>query len=171
MRLHRLKSAIATLAIVACLPSLAFAQAKKGDKEVLVFGNLSTFFGGGGGVSGSGEAFLNLGKFTSDNTEVGGGPDLLFSAGGGFNVTVGANGFIRKYVKKKDPKRQLYYGAEGSAFDFKNFSTTFFVAGIGGMKDYLSEKAALDVKGSFGLNPIHPSLVIFQVTVGLTYVF
>src|ERR1041385_5863931 len=99
MRLHRLKTAIAALAIVACLPSLAFAQAEKGDKEVLVFGNLSTFFGGGNGVTGSGDVFLNVGKFTSDQTEIGGGPDLLISAGGGFDVTFGANGFIRRYVK------------------------------------------------------------------------
>ena len=94
--------------MVVCVPSLAFAQAKKGDKEVLLFGNLDTFFGGGGGVNGSGDAFLNIGKFISDQTEVGGGPDLLFSAGGGFNVTVGANGFVRKYTERKDPKHAPY---------------------------------------------------------------
>lgn len=171
MRLDRWKAAIAAMVMVVCLPSLAFAQAKKGDKEFLVFGNLNTFFGGGGGVSGSGEGFFNIGKFITDQEEIGGGPDLLFSAGGGFNVTVGANGFFRKYLKRKDPKKAPYIGAEASAVDFKNFSTSFFVSGIAGFKDYLSEKAALDIKGSAGLNPIHPSLVIVQVTVGLTYVF
>jgi hypothetical protein len=171
MKLDRLRAAVATVLMLICVPSLASAQAKKGDKELLLFGNLDTFLGGGNGISGSGDAFLNIGKFISDQTEVGGGPDLLFSAGGGFNVTVGANGFLRKYMKRKDPKVAPYYGAEASAVDFKNFSTTFFVSGIGGLKNYLSEKAALDVKGSVGLNPIHPSLIIIQITVGLTYVF
>jgi hypothetical protein len=160
------------IGIITMVPSLALAQAKKGDKEVLIFGNVNTIIGGGTNVSGT--VFLNVGTFISDHTEVGGGPQLSLSAGGGGGVsaTVGANGFLRRYLTRKNPKIAPYYGAEASIQDFGNFGNSFFMAGIGGLKDYITEKAALDIKGLVGLNPIHPgSFVLIQVNVGLTIVW
>jgi len=169
----RLRSAIAALAVLVCVPTLASAQAKQGDKEFLVFANFNSIVGGGNGANGNGTIFLNVGKFFTDTQEVGGGPLLTISAGGGngFSTTVGANGFYRYYMKTKNPKLSPYFGGEGSCLDFSDFSNQFFVNGIVGLKDYLSQKAAIDIKGAVGFNPSTPSLVLISVTAGLTFVF
>ena len=171
--MNRLRPVIAALALVVCLPALALAQAKQGDKEFLVFANFNSIVGGGNGANGSGNLFFNVGKFITTSNEIGGGPSLTISAGGGsgFNTTVGANGFFRHYMQQKNPRIAPYYGAEASVLDFSNFKTSFYIAGVGGLKDYLSEKAAIDIKGSVGFNPSNASTWLIAVTAGLTYVF
>ncbi len=169
----RLRSAIAALAVLVCVPTLAFAQAKKGDKEFLTFANFNSIVGGGSGANGNGTIFANVGKFFTDTQEVGGGPLFTISAGSGngFSTTVGANGFYRFYLKTKNPKVAPYFGGEGQVLDFSDTSNTFFVNGVVGLKDYLSQKAAIDIKGSVGFNPTTPSIVLISVTAGLTFVF
>ena len=45
-------------------------------------------------------------------------------------------------------------------------------SGSAGIKNYLTENAAIDFKGSFGVNPSSPGeLQLFLFTVGLTYIF
>ncbi len=174
-----------------CLPSSAAAQAKSGDNEILTFGNvisiLSTDF-----TSTTGQFTFNIGRFVSDHTQIGGGPTISISSTttpasttasvvGGRLVTttipssttvdasVGANGFLRQYFGST--KVQPYVGAE--AF-FQNFedSESLFLNGIVGVKNYFSERAALDFKGAFGFNAKHAAEIqILQFSVGITVLF
>jgi len=145
---------------------------------LLFNGQLSTFVspavGSASGVFTFGQAVLNVGVFPSDTFEIGGGPSVSVQggAGSGTNATIGANGFLRKYFSGKIPTRQLFVGAELFENDFQNFSDQLFVNGTFGLKDYLSEKAALEFRESFGFNPSHPGdFQILQFTVGITVLF
>jgi hypothetical protein len=167
----------ATMLLVLAAPRMASAQAKAGDRELLFNGQLSTFVspsvGSNSGVFTFGQAILNLGLFTSDTVEVGGGPSVSVQGGAGnTSATIGANGFLRKYFVGKIPTRQLFVGVEAYDSDFQNFTDQLFVNGTFGLKNYLSEKAALEFRESFGFNPSHPGdFQILQFTVGITVLF
>jgi hypothetical protein len=179
-------------ALVAVLPSAALAQAQKGDKEVLLFGNVTSIhskgvevpgFGTfGGGTNTFGNIFVNFGVYVTDAMEVGGGPQFSISSSGGgedgsgVSTTTGANGFLR-FNFGGGAKVAPYVGAEVNVQDFKapeggSVGDNVFMAAIAGVKSYLSEKAALDMKGQFGFNASHPGdQQLFGFTIGLTFVF
>lgn len=179
--MKRLRLVIALVVTMLAVPALSFAQAKKGDTEVLIFGNLSSIHSTGS-TSTSGTFFLNGGKFTTDLLEIGGGPTVSISTSSvgktsSTDFTLGGNAFVRRYFSSKNnPKIQPYLGLELQVTDFapegQNFTDAMFAQAIGGVKNYLSEKAAIDFKGSFGLSPKHPGdFQLFAFQVGLTYVF
>ena len=157
--------------------STAFAQAQKGDKEVLLFGNLFVL-SGGGSTQTVGIIFTNIGVFVTDSLEVGGGPTITVSGGAGSTTAVvGVNGFLRKSFAQSNAKIAPYVGAEVSIQDLapeapQGIGDVTFVNAIGGIKNYLSEKTALDLKGNFGFLITDPgALRIFGFTVGLTVLF
>jgi hypothetical protein len=177
--MQRLVSRIVIAAFVfVMLPSAAFAQTQSGDKEILLFGNLTSTRFDGGGTSTFGLIFINVGVFLTDKFEVGGGPNISVTGGGfsgGTDATVGINGFVRQAFGS-NPKVQPYVGAEISMADLNpsqgSAADLAFVSAIGGVKNFISEKAALDLKGSFGFLMKEPSLQQqFGFTVGLTFVF
>jgi hypothetical protein len=179
-------------ALVAALPGVAQAQAQKGDKEVLLFGNVSAIrtkavevpgFGTfGGGTNTTGNIFINLGVFVTNALEIGGGPQFSISSSGGgedgegTSTTTGANGFLR-FNFGGGAKVAPYIGGEVNVSDFEapeggSIGDNTFLGAIAGVKSYLSEKAALDMKGSFGFNASAPGdMQMFGFTIGLTFVF
>jgi hypothetical protein len=164
--------ATATLAV----PATAQAQAQKGDKEVLLFGNVSTFISESTTFS-SGTIFVNAGVFMSDTLEVGGGPTISISfAGDTTTFQTGVNAFFRKYTNAESTVAP-YFGAEVSINDIApdepdTIANNTFLAGIAGIKNYFSERAALDIKGLFGFRANDPgAFQLLQINVGLTIVF
>jgi hypothetical protein len=167
---------LAALFVTAC-SSTALAQAQKGDKEILLFGNLFVL-SGGGSTQTVGIIFTNVGVFISDSLEVGGGPTITVAGGAGSTTTVvGVNGFVRKSFVRSNPKIAPYVGAEISIQDLapeapQGIGDVTFINAIGGLKNYFSERAALDIKGNFGFLLTDPGLLkIFGFTVGLTVLF
>jgi hypothetical protein len=163
--------------LLAAFSSPAFAQAQKGDKEVLLFGNLFVISGGGSTTT-VGLIFANVGVFVTDTVEVGGGPTLTVAGGGGDTTTiVGVNGFLRKSFAQANAKIAPYVGVETSIQDLapdagQSVADTTFINAIGGVKNYFTESAALDVKGNFGFLLSDPgALRIFGFTVGITVIF
>ena len=165
--------------LLCLLPSAALAQAKTGDSEVLVFGNLTSSFGdkaNSGSAVTTGFVLLNYGKFTSDLMEIGGGPLFIISTSAGNTTTiVGANGFVRRYFKTQNPKVAPYFGGDVAVPDF-NPSSGNVLDGLTtqasfGVKNYVSEKAAIDMKGTFGILPKHASRITVGFQVGLTVIF
>ena len=77
----------------------ASAQAKAGDKEILVFGNVTTLFGGSTFTHGS--VFFNGGQFLTDSFEIGGGPTITAAdaarIGRGLNARTVLFGSVRRF--------------------------------------------------------------------------
>lgn len=166
------RSLIVAALFVVFVPSVASAQAKKGDTEALLFATIqSQRFEGGSNTFGL--IFANIGKYLTDTWEVGGGPSIsISSSGGDTDTTVGGNGFVRRSFIGSNPKMVPYAGLELSISDFSETGDTMFGQLIGGVKNYISERAALDFKGFFGLSVKHPGdLQNFGVQVGLSVVF
>ena len=175
--MNRLTARFLTVLVLVALPTIAYAQPKQGDREILLFGNLITVHSSGSTFT-SGNIFANIGVFTSDSLEIGGGPSITVSGGGGGGVdtTVGVNGFLRRSFAGGNPKIVKYVGAELQVQDiapsFGNASDQMFATGIAGLKNYFNEKAALDMKALFGVNLKHPGdAQIFGFTIGLTIIF
>jgi len=170
--MRRLAIGALLLAAMVAAPRVASAQAKKGDREVLIQGQEFSTVGSGSNIN-FGQGIFNIGVFISDLTEVGGGPSIQISGGGGSGVTttVGFNGFGRRYFMISNPKVQPYVAAEIFEQDFSNASTSLFINGVGGIKDYLSQKTALDISGAYGFNTNNSSTGLVQFKVGVTFLF
>jgi hypothetical protein len=174
----RLAAAVALVGVVLILsPAPAAAQAKEGDSEILVSANVSSFYSPGF-TNTTGTIFGNYGYFLTPKVEVGLGPNLGVSSGGGdTSVSVGFNLFGRYYFPVMSPKLKPYVGGEYAIRDlfpgeFESFSDQQYLNALGGLKDYLNERTALDFKLSYGFNPAHAGdLQLFNFTVGLTYLF
>ena len=80
---------ITIIAIAALLPSLAHAQQEKGDKEVQVFGNVSTTTGGDGGNMSNGSVGGFIGYFLTRQIQVKGGMIVDLSSAGGSTTETG----------------------------------------------------------------------------------
>lgn len=176
---------VLTAAVV--VPRSASAQAEAGDKEILTFANVVSVIGSGFSST-SGNVFFNVGQFISDRMEVGGGPSITISRssfdtgfGSGSSTEtdfgVGVNGFVRYYFGEASATLKPYAGGELvvnklNVGDDESFADQVFASGSAGVKNYLTENAAIDFKGSFGVNPSNPGeLQLFLFTVGLTYIF
>jgi SH3 domain-containing protein len=179
------------LRVVGGAAAPANATNGQGDKEVLAFANISGFVGGEGGSSASGFIYFNYGKFLNARNEVGGGPSILLSSGGGTSVNLGFNLFYRRYFQTKEGKWHPYAGADLFVSDlspgtdvpdeFQGFGieieqpgvldVTFFQL-LGGAKNYITENLALDLKGTIGfaLGDIGGQKIV-QGTIGFSYVF
>jgi hypothetical protein len=160
-----------TVTLASATPALA--QSKKGDSEVLLFGFV-TMDPKAAGDSASGNFTFNYGAFFTDHAEIGGGPSINVSKGlnGGVDSTMGVNFFLRQHFGKA--KTQPYIGGEVFVQDVENSDSTY-LDGIFGVKNYLSEHAAVDFKLAYGTSATTPTfgerqqLLVFSV--GLTVLF
>ena len=186
--MRRLLIGATVLVSLVMAPRLASAQAQQGDREVLVQGLVftsisslpqTTFTGGrlvtttSTQTSTTGIGIFNLGQFLTDTFELGAGPSISFSGGGGnTTVTLGGNAFARKYFGSNRPTIAPFAGLEASVQDFSDVSNQLFVNILAGLKDYVSERAALEMSAGFGVNPSNPSTnQLIQFKIGLTVLF
>lgn len=167
-------------------PSAAMAQAKKGDKEVQVAGNIFQTLGGDFGVS-QGTGLFGIGFFVSDRMQISVVPQVTVSTFSTpvFNnrgiqtgtdreidMNLGVSSKLVRFMGAADAKLKPYWGANFIINDLSSAGDSAFGAATFGFKNYLSEKAALDLNGSYGLALKHPGdSQILQVTVGITYIF
>ncbi len=157
---------VAVVVFLGCaLP--ASAQAKKGDSEVQLFASFSMAANEAG--SAQGDIFGNYGLFATDHVQVGGGPTISIARGNPVNVTFGINAFTRRYFGGS--RVQPYVGGEFFMFDVTDPDFSYANA-LFGVKNYLSERAAIDFKGGYGFlikEPGSAGLISFQI--GLTVLF
>lgn len=158
--------ALSVLAALA-LAAPAAAQAQAGDSEVQMFGFFT--MQSRNADTASGTIAVNYGKFVTDLWQLGGGPQISISAGSPVDVTSGVNAFVRRYFGAT--KVQPYFGGEFYMMDVTAADFTYANA-ILGVKNYISERAAIDFKGGYGFllkEPGEAGLITFQV--GLTVLF
>ena len=163
---------LCTLAFSLVVSTEAVAQAKKGDSEVLLFGNIG-MNPKDANNSANGNFTFNYGAFFTDHAEVGGGPTIsVFKSEGGVDSTMGVNFFFRQHFGKT--KVQPYVGAAVNVFDVQDSNTTYLDA-IFGVKNYVSERAAVDFKVAYGSQAKTPVLgeraQSLNFSVGLTVLF
>ena len=180
--------AVVAIALLA-LPASALAQPKKGDKEISISGNVSTSltpevqlpFGGGvtGGTSSNGNAFLGFGVFLTDRLQFGVSPFVSIMPGqdGGVDGDVGAGTNLQFYFGSQDSRVKPYLGYSLLISSFKtaeggSVADNMFNTGVFGVKNYFTERAALDFNMSYGFavkNPADSQQLDFRI--GLTYLF
>ena len=186
-------------ALVLATPSLAHAQAKGGDKEVLIQGQVFSLINPQF-KSTTGNFLVGFGYFLSDRSEVlirpiftissqssPGTPEvrdpftgrvLIPGQPGGTSVDVdaGASTGYRFFFGAASSKVKPYLGTD---LDLQSFKTeqggsvvdNLYFTGLGGVKNYLSERAALDFNASYGRQVKNSDLSLFRFTVGITYLF
>lgn len=182
------RTVVATLVLVA--PSLAQAQATQGDREVQVSGNLFQTVGGEAGLS-MGNFIFGLGYFITDRMQIAVQPILTISS---FSTEVpqfnsrgvitgttserqtdadlGISTKVLRFYGESSARMKPYLGGTFIIQSLKNAGDSSFVAGNFGVKNYLTEKAALDFNGSYGFSLTDPgSGQLLQVSVGITYIF
>jgi hypothetical protein len=154
------------------IPRLVSAQPQMGNRELLLDGQVSTFIQEGGSFT-FGQARVNLGYFMRETLEVGGGPSVFISGGPeSTSAEIGANVFLRKFLSTSRPAVAPFIGAEIFVQDFApesgNLIDRTFLNAIFGLKNYFSERAALEFTTGFGLAPRHPGdFQILQFKVGI----
>jgi hypothetical protein len=179
-------SAVAAMTLM--LPTQAMAQATAGDREVSIAGNLFQSVGGDGGGFSTGNAMFGFGYFLSDRLQVVVQPTLTISSfsSPGFDsrgfptgddersttVSLSLGAKVVRYLGEASARMKPYYGGNLIIQDFEAVGDTTFAAGVVGFKNYLTEKAALDINGSYGFNISSPgSGGLLQATVGIAYIF
>jgi hypothetical protein len=197
--MRRLQVSLVLAALFLIAPSLAHAQAKKGDKEVLVAGNVFSLISPDF-KSTSGSIVLGFGYFTSDRTQVSIRPIITISSTSTPGSPEFRDPFTGRVLIPAQPGStsvdadagvgvgyQFYFGAQsskvkpyiGGNLDIQSFKTqnggsaadNMYLQGIGGVKNYLSERAALDVNASYGSRLKNSDFSLFRFTIGITYLF
>ncbi len=184
--MHRLLGTVVAAAVLLAMPSASFAQAKKGDKEVSVSGNVSTVFtpktefagfGAGGGTSTSGTAFLGFGVFVTDRTQIGFAPFLSISQGeDGIDASMGGSFDWQYYLGGQSSRVKPYVGYSVLISSFTvqeggSLADNMYNAGLFGVKNYFSERAALDFQGSYGFGMRTSDTQRLNFRIGLSYLF
>ena len=197
MRRLEVVSVLAALFLIA--PSLAHAQAKAGDKEVLVAGNVFSFIQPNS-TSTSGNLIFGLGYFVTDRTQLLVQPIFTVSSSStpaqqevrdpftgrvlipgqagsttvdvDAGVGVGYSFFLGATSSKVKP----YLGVNLDIQSFKtqnggSVADNMYFQGRAGLKNYFSDRAALDFSGSYGKQLKNSDLALFRFTVGITYLF
>lgn len=199
MRLFLRTSVLCAIALILTTGS-AFAQAEKGDKEFTIGGSVtSTSNGAGQSSTVSGNFNFGLGFFVTNGLELGISPGINISTTGGQTIITGYDRFGIPIFGTSP--RETNVSSSASFFGRQHFGrarvapyiggnlTTFNTPGYGGgesstiaygnveggLKNYLSEKTALDLNLSVGgqLNPPEGGTSATQVrfVVGITHLF
>ncbi len=147
--------------IVCCLcvfvvgSNFTYAQAEKGDKEILVNGYLFAQTGEYGFASIT--TFFNYGVFLTNSLQIGGGPSLTFSHFGGGeyvesenDLSINLNAFVRKYFLRDGSKTVFYAGGEGFYYDAFREGSLLYLRPFVGLKYYFLTKAAFDANLGYG---------------------
>ena len=190
--MNRLARVIILALVVGAVPSTSAAQAKAGDKEILVSGFVGTFFtsfenpftGDDDSLTvTSGNVIFGFGYFATDRLQIGVAPTLTISSSpdllGGTNIDtdLGASGRLQYYFGAGDATVKPYIGYELLIRSFDapegaSVADNLFNSALFGVKNYLSERTALDFSGSYGFGMKDPgSLQQLTFRVGITYLF
>ena len=181
--MRRWLSVMSVAVSILALPAVARAQAKAGDKEIQIFGNVITIITPStrignvtfGGTSATGNLFINAGVFVSDNTEVGGGPSITISSDDPIFDT-GVSVFLRNFFGDQSAKIKPYVSVDYFIQSFntsgnQSIADNQFLNVGGGIRDYLNEKTALDISVKYGFNPKNSDLKLIIANIGITFVF
>jgi hypothetical protein len=166
------------------VPSLAKAQAKEGDKELRVGGSLQSVIATGFGTT-NGTFDFGIGYFLSDRFEISVAPRITvsatkFSAFGQSETNWDTDGGVsfqaQYFLGAQSAKLKPYFGGTAIIQRFKtdggSFGDNLYAGGIFGVKNYFTDKAALDFNGQYGFRPSSPGdFQLFTFTVGITYLF
>lgn len=167
--------------IVCCLcvfvvsPNFTYAQAEKGDKEILINGFLFAQTGEYGFASIT--TFFNYGVFLTDSLQVGGGPSVTLSHMGGSDyfeseteLSISLNAFVRKYFIKEGSKTAFYAGGEGYYYDVFREGSLLYLRPFVGLKYYFLKKAAFDANIGYGFGLKKGGGGMFSGTFGISII-
>lgn len=191
--MRRFQIPVLLTALLLVAPSLAHAQAKSGDKEVQVQGNVMSLMSPDS-TNTSGSIIFGFGYFTSDRSQVLVSPIITISqkqasltidpftgraitgSGSGVTADLGLGAGYRLFFGAQSSKVKPYLGGD---INIQSFKTDFggsvadktYLQAIGGVKNYLTERAALDFNARFGSSLKNSDFGLFLFTVGITYLF
>jgi outer membrane protein W len=197
--MRRLQVSVLLAALFLMAPSPAHAQAKAGDKEVLISGSVFSFIQPGT-TSTNGNLIFGLGYFVTDRTQLLVQPIFTISSQGtqaqaevrdpftgrvlipgqagstSFDVDAGLGVGYQFFFGAQSSKVKPYLGADLDIQSFKtegggSVADNMYFQGRGGVKNYFSERAALDMAAAFGRQLKNSDLGLFRFTVGITYLF
>lgn len=86
-------------------------------------------------------------------------------------MTVGLNTFYRHYLDTQTPELAPYVGEEYFIRDIQTASDSSFCNAIGGLKYYVSENAAFDLKAAYGFGLGGSAGQLFTTTFGISVAF
>jgi hypothetical protein len=173
------------------IPYSAQAQPAQGDAEFSFAGTINSTVGNDFGGFTVGFLQFGVGYFVTDRQEVVVQPLIsitsfssstpIFNSRGQLigeeseRTTETDMGIAARYLFHfggSSSRLKPYVGGDFIVSSLKNAGDTGYVAGSGGVKNYLNEKAALDFSGSIGFNLSDAGAgQLLQFKVGLTYLF
>src|SRR5262245_25493495 len=206
--MRRLAIVLAVGILAGLTPRTASAQAKQGDSEVLIGGNLFALTSNNLNTV-NGQFQFGYGYFVTDRFEVNVSPVVsvtssttttpptfdprtgrILSTGStttNIDGDLGLGTAVQYFFGAKASKVKPYIGGSLIVQSFKTrqqvdpvtFRTTsgsisdnLYTGGNFGLKNYFTDRAALDFKLSYGVQPSHAKdLQLTQVSVGITYLF
>jgi hypothetical protein len=136
----------------------AFAQQEKGDTEFQISGTYFTTVGQDNTFS-NGFIQAKLGVFITDHLEIGIAPNISISTSSttdffgettsNTNVTTGAGAFFQYALLAGDARTVPYIGGQYFKSDLENSDDKGSAGVNGGLKFFVSEKAAFDFSGNY----------------------
>jgi hypothetical protein len=140
----------ALLILWSALP--ASAQAAKGDKEILLHGDVTGRFGGDAESATTGTVAAGLGYYFTNRVELFGSVDLSINHQGtaGTSADAGFGTAFRYNISQPDVKLVPYVGLEYSLNSMRNPKDSSFIEPNGGVKYYIRRNVAFDVNASYG---------------------
>lgn len=138
--------------LVLCFAGSARAQAEKGDKEVLLNGDVASSFGGESSASTTGNVAAGLGYYFTQQMELFGSLNLSMNREAIAGTSVDAGLGIAFRYNFSQPGRQTvpYLGFEYSLNSMQDPGDSSYVQPNAGFKYYLRRNMAFDVNVSYG---------------------
>ena len=164
-----------------------FGQAQKGAKELLLSGNVTTFFQGSTNIIvgtqtitipsdsfTNGTLILGLGYYITQQVEVFAGGIITITGGPtGTNVAGGMNSAFRYNFSAPGRKAVPYVSLEYFLSDASSPKETSFLRPNGGLKYYFKPNIAIDFNAGWGRNAFAdgPKLNIINEQIGLVFAY
>ncbi|MBN1212129.1 MAG: hypothetical protein JXA92_06080 [candidate division Zixibacteria bacterium] len=145
-----MKKALYAVILILCLAPLTTAQVEEGDKEVQVQGSLIAFEG----ITAIIGTFM-YGYFVTPNTEIGGGPMIIYASYEGEGESNISLTLFGRYNFVSGEKVVPYLSGQIYQFDISpeepmDFTDFTFLQVGGGFKYFVSDNLAYDVSGNLG---------------------
>ena len=146
-----MKKALYAVILILCLASITNAQIERGDKEIQLQGSLITFEG----ITAIIANFM-YGKFITPNTEIGGGPMIIYASAGDDDASNISLTLFGRYNFVTGEKTVPYLSGQLYQFDISpedpmDFIDFTFLQVGGGIKYFVSDNLAYDVSGNLGI--------------------
>jgi hypothetical protein len=157
----------------AVTPAIAAAQQEKGDREIQVFGNLSSTSSDGGGSSTTGMLGGGLGYFLTRQVQLRGGVILTMNSSEGSSSSSNILTYGMAYNFATEGRRTFpYLGIDGYTVTAEDTPASTALRPNGGLKTFLSRNAAFDVNvGLVRLGSEGASSTTVDSRFGLSFVF